>query len=64
MLQVIGVLIFDILLYSFLAWYTGQVVKSEWGTNRPWYFLLTKSYWRPAAAARDDAAATDAAMQV
>ena len=63
-LQVLGMFIFDIILYTFLAWYFGQVLQSEWGTNRPWYFLLTKTYWRPAAAAADDAASTDAAMKV
>jgi hypothetical protein len=42
MAQVLGMFIFDIIFYSFLAWYAGQVVKSEWGTSKPWYFLVTK----------------------
>jgi hypothetical protein len=44
MAQVLGMFIFDIIFYSFLAWYAGQVVKSEWGTSKPWYFLVTKVY--------------------
>eukprot|EP00953_Heterococcus_sp_UTEX-ZZ885_P016383 9212-Heterococcus_DN1.PRE.1 len=63
MAQVLGMFIFDIIFYSFLAWYAGQVIKSEWGTSKPWYFLVTKKYWRPEAAAKDDRDATNAAMQ-
>ncbi|CAM9287272.1 unnamed protein product [Phaeothamnion confervicola] len=49
MSQVLGMLFLDTVIYSLLAWYAGQVVPSEWGTQRPWYFLATKAYWRPGA---------------
>jgi ATP-binding cassette, subfamily A (ABC1), member 3 len=40
--QVLGMLVIDTVLYSVLAWYLGNVVPSEWGTHKPWYFLFTK----------------------
>ncbi len=30
--------VFDTVLYCLLAWYVTQVIPSEWGTNKPWYF--------------------------
>ncbi len=36
----------DFLIYSVLAWYFDQVLPSEFGTPRPWYFLLTLKYWK------------------
>ncbi|CAM9360676.1 unnamed protein product [Chrysoparadoxa australica] len=47
MAQVYGMFLFDTVLFAFLAWYAGNVVPTEWGTNRPWYFLFTRSYWFP-----------------
>eukprot|EP00735_Rhodelphis_limneticus_P009137 TRINITY_DN2560_c0_g1::TRINITY_DN2560_c0_g1_i1::g.19179::m.19179 TRINITY_DN2560_c0_g1::TRINITY_DN2560_c0_g1_i1::g.19179 ORF type:complete len:1829 (-),score=670.14,sp/Q84M24/AB1A_ARATH/37.15/0.0,ABC2_membrane_3/PF12698.2/1.1e-20,ABC2_membrane_3/PF12698.2/2.6e-40,ABC_tran/PF00005.22/8e-28,ABC_tran/PF00005.22/9.3e-22,AAA_21/PF13304.1/3.6,AAA_21/PF13304.1/0.00028,AAA_21/PF13304.1/1.1e+02,AAA_21/PF13304.1/0.00011,AAA_15/PF13175.1/1,AAA_15/PF13175.1/5.1e+02,AAA_15/PF13175.1/0.52,ABC2_membrane/PF01061 len=41
----LSMMILDFFLYAFLGWYFDQVVPSEWGTKRPWYFLLTPSYW-------------------
>ncbi|KAK5577017.1 hypothetical protein RB653_001954 [Dictyostelium firmibasis] len=43
--QVIGTLIFNIIFYTFLIWYLDKIVKTEYGTKEPWYFLFTKRYW-------------------
>ncbi|CAM9287239.1 unnamed protein product [Heterosigma akashiwo] len=48
----VGLLFADAVLYGLLAWYFNQVMPSEWGTQRPWYFLVTKSYWCPGLAGR------------
>jgi len=29
-----------------LSWYLAQVLPSEFGTHRPWYFLVTPAYWK------------------
>eukprot|EP01135_Chromosphaera_perkinsii_P003345 Nk52_evm45s240 gene=Nk52_evmTU45s240 len=39
-------MLFDIFFYIGVAWYMNQVIPSEFGTSRPWYFLFTKSFWR------------------
>lgn len=38
-------LFFDTLLYIFLGWYLDQVIPQQYGVARPFYFLLTPSYW-------------------
>ena len=40
-----GIMIADILIYSTLAWYFGQIVPSSVGVAKPWYFIFQKSYW-------------------
>ncbi len=45
--QTIGMLFFDIIFYIILALYFNEVLPTEWGTQRPWYFLVTKSFWCP-----------------
>mmetsp|Transcript_6325 Transcript_6325/g.7912 ORF Transcript_6325/g.7912 Transcript_6325/m.7912 type:complete len:1988 (-) Transcript_6325:343-6306(-) len=47
---VIGMLFFDWILYGFLAWYFNQVLPSEWGTHKKFYFLFQPSYWCPGKA--------------
>eukprot|EP00736_Rhodelphis_marinus_P006281 Rmarinus@m.16243 len=42
----LGMLALDSLLFAFLGWYFDQVVPSEFGTVRPFYFIFTPSYWR------------------
>lgn len=42
---VLGMLVLDSVLYAFLAWYLGQVMPSDAGVRKPWYFLLQPSYW-------------------
>jgi hypothetical protein len=42
----IGFLILDTFLYVLLAWYCDNVVPQEFGTQLPWYFPFTKSYWK------------------
>lgn len=44
---VLGYLVLDFLLYSFLAWYFDQVIPSEYGSKQPWYFLFQKKFWIP-----------------
>ncbi len=36
----IFMLAFDTVLYGVLAWYVTQVIPSEWGTNKSWYFYF------------------------
>ncbi|CAN0021601.1 unnamed protein product [Pylaiella littoralis] len=50
--DVITMLFLDIIIYSSLAWYAGNVLPSEWGTAKKPYFFLTKSYWCPGSAAK------------
>jgi ATP-binding cassette subfamily A (ABC1) protein 1 len=38
-------LLFDFLLYGFLAFYFEQVLPTEYGTQRPFYFLCTRDFW-------------------
>jgi ATP-binding cassette subfamily A (ABC1) protein 3 len=45
MANVMAMLLFDVVLYGFLAWYAGNTVPSEWGTHRPWYFIFQPSFW-------------------
>uniref|UniRef100_A0A646QF11 ATP-binding cassette sub-family A member 3 n=1 Tax=Hemiscolopendra marginata TaxID=943146 RepID=A0A646QF11_9MYRI len=44
-LQVMGMMVLNIFLYSFLTWYMDNVFPGIYGTKKPWYFLFTKSYW-------------------
>ncbi len=43
--QCIIMLLIDTFLYGLLAWYASEVIPSEWGTCRPWYFFVTPSFW-------------------
>ncbi|KAN0018400.1 hypothetical protein ACTFIU_011016 [Dictyostelium citrinum] len=43
--QIIGTLVFNLIFYTFLIWYLDKIVKTEYGTKEPWYFLFTKRYW-------------------
>ena len=36
----------DSILYMLLAWYLEQVVPSQFGVRRKWYFILTPRYWK------------------
>lgn len=38
-------LLLDVLLYGFLAWYLNQVLPSEYGVARPPWFIFLPSYW-------------------
>jgi ATP-binding cassette subfamily A (ABC1) protein 3 len=38
-------LVLDTVLYAFLAWYLGQVMPSDAGVRKPWYFLFEPAYW-------------------
>jgi hypothetical protein len=37
----------DCVIYLVLAWYLGQVIPSEFGTTRRWWFVFDPSYWFP-----------------
>ena len=43
--QSVLMLLFDIVFWLALAWYLDQVVPSEYGLQKPFYFLCTPSYW-------------------
>jgi len=47
-------LIFDCLLWGILSWYLNRVVRGDYGTPLPWYFLFSKSYWLPSRIQFDD----------
>ena len=52
---VIGMLFIDAVVYSVLSWYLAQVIPStDFGVVKPWYFLLTPSYWRGTAEEDDE----------
>ncbi|XP_006882541.1 PREDICTED: retinal-specific ATP-binding cassette transporter [Elephantulus edwardii] len=38
-------MLFDAALYGIFAWYLDQVFPGDYGTPRPWYFLMQESYW-------------------
>lgn len=42
----LGFLFFDTLLYTFLGWYLELVIPRQYGVARPWYFLVSLSYWK------------------
>ncbi|CAG9334836.1 unnamed protein product [Blepharisma stoltei] len=41
----IAFMLIDSGIFTILAIYLDQVWPTEWGVKRPWYFLLTKSFW-------------------
>jgi ATP-binding cassette subfamily A (ABC1) protein 3 len=43
----VGMMLFDVFLYGFLAWYLDKVIPSEYGTPLPFYFPFMPSYWLP-----------------
>nr|XP_060642190.1 phospholipid-transporting ATPase ABCA3 isoform X1 [Anolis sagrei ordinatus]XP_060642191.1 phospholipid-transporting ATPase ABCA3 isoform X1 [Anolis sagrei ordinatus] len=43
--HVLGMLLFDSVLYGLVAWYVEAVFPGEYGIPQPWYFFLTPSYW-------------------
>ncbi|CAH4032670.1 unnamed protein product [Pieris brassicae] len=45
--HVVIMLLFNSILYMLVALYLEQVLPGTWGTPRPWYFLLQKSFWFP-----------------
>ena len=38
-------LFIDFIYLLVLTWYANQVVPSEFGTQKPWYFVFQPSYW-------------------
>lgn len=40
----------DVVIYTLLAWYLGQVLPSEFGVQQPPWFFILPSYWRPPSA--------------
>lgn len=45
--EICGMLIFDMFLFSVLAWYFNQVWPSKLGIPKPFYFFCLPSYWFP-----------------
>ena len=48
-------MLFDSFLYAFGSWYLGQVLPSEYGTQRPWHFPISM-WWGAKPGARGDGA--------
>ncbi|XP_034147337.1 retinal-specific phospholipid-transporting ATPase ABCA4 isoform X2 [Esox lucius] len=42
----IGMMVFDAVLYGFLAWYLDNVFPGQYGIGRPFYFPFQPSYWQ------------------
>lgn len=42
-----GMFLVDIAVYIILLWYLDNVVATEYGSKRKWYFPFTLSYWLP-----------------
>lgn len=38
-------LLFDNFLYAIIGLYLDQIIPSEFGVAKPWYFLCTKKFW-------------------
>jgi hypothetical protein len=53
----LGMLFLDIWFYILIGLYFNEGLTSEWGSQRPWYFLFTRSFWCPQQADANDAAA-------
>ncbi|EGC30600.1 hypothetical protein DICPUDRAFT_41231 [Dictyostelium purpureum] len=43
--QAIYMLIIDLFFYLFLIWYLQEVVPTEYGTKKPFYFIFSPKYW-------------------
>jgi len=39
----------------FLGWYLEKVIPSQYGSHRPWYFLVQPSYWSKSVRDREAA---------
>ena len=50
---VLAMMLLDLFLYIFMAFYLSNVVQQEYGVKRPWYFLCSLSYWKPADGVRE-----------
>ena len=63
---VLELLLFQIVLHTFLGWYFEQALPSKYGVRQPPWFVFLPSYWKPPPAGADAAAAaaaTDSADQ-
>ena len=45
-MESMGFMIFDAILYYFLGRYFDQVIPKEYGLTQPWYFIFTKAFWK------------------
>ena len=64
-MNTLGILVVDTLLYGLLGWYTNRVIPSEFGRPLPLHFPFTISYWFPgrmAPHAMDDAIPKESAV--
>ena len=46
LLRVLGMMVLDTIIFTFLGWYFDHVVPSEFGVRHPPWFLFTAAYWR------------------
>uniref|UniRef100_A0A3Q3FI08 P-type phospholipid transporter n=1 Tax=Labrus bergylta TaxID=56723 RepID=A0A3Q3FI08_9LABR len=49
-------MVFDAVLYAFLAWYLDNVFPGQYGIGRPFYFPFQPSYWQSAASSHSETA--------
>jgi ATP-binding cassette subfamily A (ABC1) protein 12 len=47
MYSVLSVMVFDIFLYGFLAWYLDQTIPHEFGSPKHPLFIFSPTYWLP-----------------
>ncbi|XP_020485420.1 retinal-specific phospholipid-transporting ATPase ABCA4-like [Labrus bergylta] len=52
-------MVFDAVLYAFLAWYLDNVFPGQYGIGRPFYFPFQPSYWQSAASSHSETAEQD-----
>lgn len=45
MMHIIIMMFVDAIIYGLLTWYIEAVFPGQYGTPRPWYFFVLKSYW-------------------
>ncbi|KAF6122837.1 hypothetical protein HJG60_000032 [Phyllostomus discolor] len=43
--QVLGMLLFDSVLYGLVTWYVEAIFPGQFGVPQPWYFFIMPSYW-------------------
>jgi hypothetical protein len=44
-IAIVGIMVFDALLYFLITWYLEGVFPGRYGVSKPWYFPFMRSYW-------------------
>ena len=48
----VQMIIIDIFIYAFIAWYIDAVFPGTYGVPKKWYFFIQKDYWIPSSFSR------------